>query len=131
MKARKASATVDIKIRMKEPLRRDIERAAKGRQISMNAEMVDRLSRGFTIDSVLGGPALRQVLIHLMAAFADEGDPSELLADPHRYRAAMIRAIGALIDRFPGGLSDDGWREIAGSVRAHQAQKEINQQAAS
>src|SRR5436305_1158648 len=52
-KAREASATVDIKIRMKEPLRADIERAATGKGISMNAEMVERLSRSFEHERML------------------------------------------------------------------------------
>ncbi len=44
-KGRAPSATVDIKIRMKEPLRAEIEHRAAERGISMNGEMVDRLSR--------------------------------------------------------------------------------------
>ena len=46
-RARKNTANVDIKIRMKEPLRADIERAAKRRGVSMNAEMNDRLASSF------------------------------------------------------------------------------------
>lgn len=45
MVKRKESATVDVKIRMKEPLRAAIERAAKRRGVSMNSEMTDRLER--------------------------------------------------------------------------------------
>src|SRR5437763_528741 len=52
-KARETSAAVDIKIRMKEPLRADIERAATEKGISMNAEMVERLSRSFEQERML------------------------------------------------------------------------------
>ncbi len=45
--ARPKSATVDIKIRMKEPLRKRIEKASKGNRVSMNAEMNARLERSF------------------------------------------------------------------------------------
>jgi len=50
---RKDSATVDIKIRMKEPLRRKIEKSADHRGVSMNAEMVDRLEHSFVADDYL------------------------------------------------------------------------------
>ncbi len=45
--ARKKSATIDLKVRMKEPLRAQIEKAAKQAGISMNAEIVSRLQRSF------------------------------------------------------------------------------------
>ncbi len=45
--ARKPSATIQLKVRMKEPLRAKIERAAKRRGISLNSEIVDRLSLSF------------------------------------------------------------------------------------
>ena len=41
------TAIVDIKIRMKEPLRAQIEKAATDRGVSMNAEMVERLRASF------------------------------------------------------------------------------------
>lgn len=45
--ARKKSATIDLKVRMKEPLRAKLERAAKSRGVSLNAETVDRVERSF------------------------------------------------------------------------------------
>ena len=47
MPARKKSAIVQQKIRMHEPLRADIERAAKRNGVSMNGEMVKRLEMSF------------------------------------------------------------------------------------
>ena len=46
-KARDMSAMVDIKIRMREPLRAEIEQSASSRGVSMNTEMVDRLAASF------------------------------------------------------------------------------------
>jgi hypothetical protein len=54
-KTRDATAMADIKIRMREPLRADIERAARDKGISMNAEMLERLGR-----AALGQSLLRQ-----------------------------------------------------------------------
>ena len=47
---RKKSATVDLKVRMKEPLRAKIEAAAGARGVSLNAETVDRLERSFATE---------------------------------------------------------------------------------
>lgn len=44
---RKQSATVQLKTRMKEPLRARLEEAAKDRGVSLNSELVDRLERSF------------------------------------------------------------------------------------
>lgn len=45
---RKESPTVQLKLRLKEPLRAAIERAAKERDVSMNTEMVGRLERSLS-----------------------------------------------------------------------------------
>ncbi len=48
MAQRKKTATIQLsKVRMKEPLRGQLEKAAKARGVSMNAEIVDRLDRSF------------------------------------------------------------------------------------
>jgi hypothetical protein len=61
--SREAAATVDIKIRMKEPLRAKIEEAAKNHGVSMNAEMVSRLNNSFTEEQTLGGPSLLSLFL--------------------------------------------------------------------
>lgn len=53
MTKRRASATVDLKVRMKEPLRAALERAARNHGLSMNAEAVDRLERSFQREDLL------------------------------------------------------------------------------
>jgi hypothetical protein len=50
--ARKTSAIVQYKLRIRETLRRRIEQAAKARGVSANYEMMSRLERSFDQDSV-------------------------------------------------------------------------------
>ncbi len=48
MNPRKESATVQLKVRLKEPLRARIEKAARKRKRPMNTEIVDRLEMSFS-----------------------------------------------------------------------------------
>ena len=63
---RAKSATVDLKARMKEPLRAKLEVAAKTRGVSLNFEMVSRLESSFAKESAqddaLGGAETHAVL---------------------------------------------------------------------
>src|ERR1051326_7435668 len=49
---REASANVEIKIRLKETLRREVEQAAEANKVSMDAEMIERLARTFAEDTM-------------------------------------------------------------------------------
>ena len=51
MADRKQTATVDLKVRMKEPLRAALEKAAHKKGRSLNAEAVQRLERSFRSES--------------------------------------------------------------------------------
>ncbi len=53
MAMRPKSATVQLKVRLKEPLRARIEVAAKGNGVSMNAEIGDRLRGSFDREDLL------------------------------------------------------------------------------
>jgi hypothetical protein len=53
MPTRKKTATVDLKVRMREPLRARLEAAAKDRGVSMNSEAVGRLEESFRSESLL------------------------------------------------------------------------------
>lgn len=50
---RKQSEIAQIKLRLKEPLRLAIEKAAKANGVSMNAEVISRLQRSFHYDDIL------------------------------------------------------------------------------
>lgn len=62
MPKRKQTDTVDLKVRMKEPLRASLERAAKRRGVSMNAEAVNRLEQSFEIEDRFGGPRMVELM---------------------------------------------------------------------
>jgi hypothetical protein len=104
---RETKATVDIKIRMREPLRGLIERAAKGNSVSMNAEMVARLEKTFAddrqIDAVYGGaPALAiakliGVIIELMSGPGGRSD--HWLHDVAAFDQT-VRAVNAVLEQF-------------------------------
>ena len=47
MAKRKKTATVQLKLRIREELRRKLEREAKGRKASLNSEMARRLESSF------------------------------------------------------------------------------------
>lgn len=50
---RKKSDTVQLKVRMKEPLRARLEKAAKSKGLSLNAEAVARLEKSFRDEEAL------------------------------------------------------------------------------
>lgn len=58
MVKRKKTAIVQLKVRMREPLRAHLEKAAAARGISLNSEIVDRLERSMDrsvlLEDVLG-----------------------------------------------------------------------------
>src|SRR5512133_1757387 len=92
---REDTATATIKIRMREPLRANIERAAAQNRRSMNLEMIERLQRSFSEedkDAFFGGPGLREIAYGMASAFGSHGtayaaangnrpDPAEWLPD--------------------------------------------------
>ena len=51
--ARKSSETVQLKLRMKEPTRASIEKAAKRRGVSMNSEINARLDQSFEDENIV------------------------------------------------------------------------------
>ena len=53
MAERSRSDTIQLKARMKEPLRAKLEAAAKARGVSLNAEMIHRLERSFIEEEIL------------------------------------------------------------------------------
>lgn len=68
--ARPKSATVDLKVRMKEPLRAEIEAAAKDRGVSLNAEAVALMEQALQEREALGGREC-YALFRMMGAAAN------------------------------------------------------------
>jgi hypothetical protein len=53
MPARKQTAIVGLKVRLREPLRKKLEMAAKKKGVSLNAELVARLEESFLSEGFL------------------------------------------------------------------------------
>ena len=66
MAERSRSDTVQLKARMKEPLRAELEAAAEANGVSLNAEMVHRLEQSFIED--MGSESTRKLMRALALA---------------------------------------------------------------
>lgn len=116
MDARDQAASAEIKIRMKEPLRAEIERAARRRGVSMNAEMVDRLERSFAETAYPPEiAALAELLARVMtdAGRSIEGGNRHAgygfvnwLDDPYAFSQAAEAAIHVLELSAPKGSKE-------------------------
>ncbi len=74
MAQRKKTATVQLKVRMKEALRARIEKAAKAGSVSMNAEILERLERSFETENQYGGPLATVLVDRIGRAMAAVGE---------------------------------------------------------
>src|SRR5713226_8088659 len=74
---RKEADTVQISVRAKEPLRLQLEAAAKARGVSMNNEIIDRLQRSFEndrrIEEIFGGRDVYGMMRVIAAAVHETG----------------------------------------------------------
>ena len=102
MPERTKSDTVQLKVRMKEPLRAALEEASERRGVSMNAEIVQRLERSFTEEESLGGPGMRRLAYSMIVAFTRAGrlragGKENWIDDPDCYRAGVFGVVDALL----------------------------------
>jgi hypothetical protein len=109
MARRKESETVQVGLRMKEPLRATLDEVARQRGVSMNAEIVARLERTLGEEDRFGGPAMLPIVNMLAGAFLRGGrlgaaamghpewTPDRWLNDPFCYRAAAY-AVGQALN---------------------------------
>jgi Arc-like DNA binding dprotein len=115
MAARDKATTVQLKVRMKEPLRAKLEEMAHRHGISMNAEIVARLEQSFEhqqrLEDVFGGILVYR-LVRMVGAIMDSAGSTALLyrpssrvaedpdlrwgGDPYAYDQALQAAIYAL-----------------------------------
>jgi hypothetical protein len=103
MPARPKTATVGLKVRMREPLRKKLEVAAKARKASLNNELVARLEQSFQDEGAFGGADLKRVALLMAVAFERAGQasepnrkPEEWLTIPSAYIAAVVGVLRAL-----------------------------------
>jgi hypothetical protein len=91
--ARKRSATYDYKLRIREPLRRQIEAAAKKRGVSNNAEMTRRLERSFEQDDLFTLNAVAGNMDFLWTRWG-------MLLGRLDHQAALLRAADAILNEI-------------------------------
>jgi hypothetical protein len=117
MARRKESETVQLAVRMKEPLRAALEEAARRRGVSMNAETIARLERSFEQDDRFGGAAMLAMANLMAGAFLRGGQlgaaaqghpewtPDRWVNDAVCYRAGAWAVASALGLPLPGKAS--------------------------
>jgi len=115
----KASKIVQVKARMREPLRARLEAVAKGRGVSINSELVDRLERSFAKDDAFGGLAIANMARLMAAAFLQGGQhaaqaqyphwrPTQWIHNSDCYDAAVKAVVRALNSMRPINLPPPG-----------------------
>src|SRR5688500_1280952 len=70
---RDKTETVQVGLRLKEPLRKALDEAARQRRVSMNAEIVARLERSFEAEDRFGGSSILPIVNMLAGAFVRGG----------------------------------------------------------
>jgi hypothetical protein len=100
MAKRAASKTVQVKVRMREDMRRKLEREAEARGLTINAEILRRLEQTFEPDWI-GGPETRAVL-HIIAKQVDlfKQDTSKPAESGGGRYMATARALATLADHM-------------------------------
>lgn len=110
MAARDQTATVQLKIRMREALRARLEQAAEARQVSLNAEAVERLQGSFGQEDAWGGPGVKQMAMLMASTFVLSGEmaargtadpPEDWKKDAYCYQQAMVGVLDALLKYHP------------------------------
>ena len=110
MTARKPSATIGLKVRMKEPLRAMIAKAAEKRGVSLNAETVRRLEDSFRAAAQAGEIAARGAVDKLQSWAIVEIARilMEQIASPGGERIAF-EELGVVVDKIEKAvLKDEG-----------------------
>lgn len=116
MAKRGKSPRAQVPLRIPEALRARIEKAAKARGVSMNAEIVERLARSFETEDRFGGPRAVELIETIAAVMKSTGEHAAFMADssklynqgewldqPYGYDQARKAAITVLKKRKPKG----------------------------
>ena len=115
MPARKKTAKAQVPLRIVETLRARLEKSAKSRSVSMNAEIIERLERSYEIEDRLGGPQLIVLMETIAAVMKSTGERAgfyetgkltnwgEWLALPYSFDQATKAAITILEHHRPPG----------------------------
>ena len=114
---RAKSATIDLKVRMKEPLRACIEEAAREHGVSMNAEIVNRLARTFREEETayaIFGSKLRYRQMQLLAVTVQliEEQTGHKWTGDFETAEAIRTAFASFVDMFAKGEAPKGLHRI-------------------
>jgi hypothetical protein len=113
-RVRSEDAVVQLKARMREPIRAELEASAKRRGVSLNAELVDRVEKSFAEEDAFGGPEIANMARLMAAAFLRGGQAgahasrhpkwsvARWINDPNCYQAAVAAVVNALHAMQPG-----------------------------
>lgn len=121
MAKRPKSATVQIKARLKEPLRAALESAADDQGTSMNAEIVRRLEDSFRQDEAeterFGGRITQTFLkaLAISIAFVEQQTKKKWHEDKDTWDAAMVAMYG-IMGAFGGGASPDAIKQTTAAA---------------
>ncbi len=112
MAQRGKSARAQVPLRIPEAQRARLERAAKSRGVSMNAEIVERLAQSFGAEDRLGGPRMVEIIEAIAAVMKSTGqqaaifagvDKDSWLAHPYGFDQAAKAAAAVLEHHRPPG----------------------------
>jgi Arc-like DNA binding domain len=134
---RDETAVADVKTRMREPLRAAMERSAKQRGVSMNAEIVSRLEQSLRQEAEFGGPAGRQrahlALSTFMAAgrrwARTRGIKGSWEDNAECYLYACFAVVEALMITAPSGLDLDTMSIHIEGLKGRLAARIVNRRA--
>jgi Arc-like DNA binding domain len=144
MTKRPRAATVDIGLRVKEPVRARIERAAKDNGVSMNTEINGRLDSSFTkediIDRMFGGPEMRRMAMLWAAVFShgarlgaymEHGGKVDREVDPKEFTnpttTSYQRGADAVVDTLMKGMPSETKKLFIQSLIGRAVTDEINE----
>jgi hypothetical protein len=96
--ARKPSDLVQPNLRIREELRRRLEREAKKRGVSLNAEMTSRLERSFDGDAARSNEEIAEDMKNVWARYGE-------MFHGLNWQGDLIRAASALLKQIDAGNS--------------------------
>jgi hypothetical protein len=144
MTKRSKAATVDIGLRVKEPVRARVERAAKDNGVSMNAEISSRLDSSFAredvFDRMFGGPEMRRMAMQWAASFYDgarhgaymeHGGRFDRALDPKEFTnpttTTYQQGAHAVVDSLLKGVSSEMKKHFFQSLIARHVGQELTE----
>jgi hypothetical protein len=104
MAARKATELVPTMLRIRESLRKKLERSAKSNDVSINQEISDRLELSFSRDDIL--TEIRASLADLKRAMVEMQEQQF-----EKFRQQMLEEMQADEDQHAADVMEDYWKE--------------------